>query len=122
MPSISNLGIITVTQGDCFQAPLFLNIGSDNEPIRLDLIKFPDLEVYFGVYTCGSRFERSFIIKKFTYLDTNKFGDVVITLNPEDTKCVRPGKYKYSIKVRIDDPNQGEWVNTVIDSKDFYLI
>lgn len=122
MAFIDNFGVITLSRGDCFKTPLFINIGTEEEPVRLDMRKFPEVEIYFGVYLSGGRFENSFIIKKFTSLDSNSEGDVVINLNPEDTLYIRPGKYLYSIKARIYDKSYGEWLNTVIDANDFYII
>lgn len=121
MASISNLGMITLNRGDCFKAPLFINIGTEEEPIRLDMNKIPDVEVYFGVYTPGSRFEDSFIAKKFTYLDSNPLGDVMISLDPQDTLYIRPGIYLYSIKARMYDPIYGEWIGTVINANKFQI-
>lgn len=121
MASISNLGSITLARGDCFKAPLFINIGSDIEPIRLDIRSLPELEIYFGVYMPYDRFENSFIAKKFNHLDSNELGDVIITINPEDTLYIRPGSYKYSIKARMYDKAYGEWINTVVDANTFYI-
>lgn len=122
MAFIDNLGVITLNRGDCFKTPLFINIGTEEEPIRLDILKFPDAEIYFGVYNFGDRFENSFIAKKFTYLDSNPHGDVIISLDPEDTLYKRPGTYLYSIKVRVFNPIYGEWVNTVINENIFHII
>lgn len=122
MASINNSGVITLNRGDCFKTPLFINIGTEEEPIRLDMNKAPEVEIYFGVYAPGTKFENSFIIKKFTYLDSNSFGDVMISLNPQDTLYIRPGAYIYSVKARMYDKAQGEWINTVIDANKFYII
>lgn len=122
MAFIDNLGAITLNRGDCFRAPLFINIGTEEEPIRLDMNKFPGIEVYFGAYSPGDSFEKSFIAKKFTYLDSNDFGDVIVTLNPLDTLYKRPGAYLYSVKIRMFDPNCEEWINTVINESNFYII
>ena len=121
MASISNLGTITVARGDCFRAPLFINIGTEKEPIRLDVRKLPELEIYFGVYMPYDRFENSFIAKKFDHLDSNELGDIMITINLEDTLYIRPGSYKYSVRARMYDESYGEWINTVVDANTFYI-
>ena len=104
MAFIDNLGVITLNRGDCFKTPLFINIGTEEEPIRLDILKFSDAEIYFGVYNFGDRFENSFIAKKFTHLDSNSLGDIMIALDPKDTLYVKPGRYIYSIKARMYNP------------------
>ena len=73
---IDALNIIKLNRGDCVQIPLFINIGTDEEPVRLDFNRFKDLdiEVYLGVYPPNSKFEHSIIRKKFTYLDVNDLG------------------------------------------------
>ena len=41
MATISNLGVITLNRGTCFKVPLFLDIGTENNPIRLDTRMLP---------------------------------------------------------------------------------
>lgn len=122
MAFIDNLGVITLNRGDCFKAPLFINVGTKEEPIRLDALKFPEIEIYFGVYAIGDKFENSFIAKKFTYEDSNPKGDVIISIDPEDTLYRRPGVYLYSIKARMQSDAYGEWINTIIDGNRFYIV
>lgn len=122
MAFINNLGVITLDRGDCFKTPLFINIGTQEEPIRFNILKFPEAELYFGVYNPGDKFENSFIAKKFNYLDSNPQGDVIISLNSEDTLHKRPGAYLYSIKIRMFDPTYGEWISTVINENNFYIV
>ena len=124
MAFIDNNGIINLYRGDCLQVPLFINIGTDEEPIRLDFNKFSnlDIEVYFGVYSKNCPFEHSFIRKKFTCLDANSLGDIIVKIDPQDTLCVIPGSYFYSVKLRMQDNIQGEFVSTVIDRNIFNII
>lgn len=122
MAFINNLGVITLNRGDCFKTPLFINIGTEKEPIRLDFKKFPNVEVYFGIYVPGYKFENSFIVKKFTYLDSNSNGDVIVSFEPNDTFYIKPGRYKYSVKARMYSVEYGEWVGTVINENDFYIV
>ena len=124
MAFVDNLGKITINRGDCFQIPLFINMGTEDEPIRLDFKEFSNLgiEIYLGVYPPHYSFEYSLIRKKFTYLDANENGDVVIKIDPQDTVNLFPGNYKYSIKATMQDVNQENWVSTIIDANDFYII
>lgn len=121
MAFINNLGVISLNRGDCLKTPLFINIGTEEEPIRLDFKKFPDVEIYFGVYLPGCTFEQSFIGKKFTFLDSNEYGDVIISIDPQDTLYIKPGKYKYAIRARMYNSEFGEFLYTVVDQNDFYI-
>ena len=124
MAFINDQQEITIYRGDCFSVPIFVNMGTDKEPIRLDFNQFQDLniELYFGVYIIGGVFENSFIAKKFTHLNANNYGDIIINLQPQDTLYVCPGKYQYAVKLRMQDPIQGDWIHTIIDRKNFYII
>ena len=84
MAIIENSGKIIMNRGECFQAPLFINIGTDEEPIRLNIRELAslDIEVYLGIHLSNQLFEYSFIRKIFNYLDTNEYGDVIISLDP----------------------------------------
>lgn len=42
MFSISKNGIIELSRGDNIEIPLFINKGTPLEPIRYDLIKYPN--------------------------------------------------------------------------------
>ena len=124
MALISNLGEITLYRGDCFQVPLFINIGSEETPVRFDFKKFKDLEmeIYLGVYLPNAGFEQSFIRKMFTHEDSNDFGDIIVKIDPQDTLYVPSGSYKYTIKARMVDPIDGEWVSTIVDKNTFKII
>ena len=63
---INNSGIISLNRGDSFKVPLFINMGTDSEPVRVDLHKFPYLEVYMGIMLPHQTFESAIIKKKFT--------------------------------------------------------
>ena len=41
-------------------------MGTDTEPVRVDLHKFPYLEVYMGIMLPHQSFETAMIKKKFT--------------------------------------------------------
>lgn len=122
MFSIKNNGEIYLNRGDCFKAPLFINMGTDEEPVRVDLIKFPYLEVYMGIMYPNQSFENAIIRKKFTEKDINQYGDVVVSIEPEDTINLYPGKYYYEIKARIYNDKDGEFVRTIINKNTFMIM
>lgn len=119
---INNSGIISLNRGDSFKVPLFINMGTDTEPVRVDLHKFPYLEVYMGIMLPHQTFETAIIKKKFTVDNANDKGDVVVNIEPAETMNLRPGKYFYEIKARLDDPIEGEYVRTVINKTQFLVL
>ena len=118
---ISNSGIISLNRGDSFKVPLFINIGTEEEPARVDFHKFPYLEIYMGIMLPHQAFESAIIRKKFTVQDANDKGDIIITLTPEETLNLRPGKYFYEIKGRLEDSIDDEYVRTIIN-KTYFLV
>lgn len=46
---IYNNGTIAVNRGDLFRAPLFINYGTVDEPIRYSLLDNPDTKIYFSI-------------------------------------------------------------------------
>lgn len=115
MVDLSINDILTLTRGDTYSMPLFLNKGTDNCPIRYVLqdtvlngrVIGTD-EIYVGIMEYNQPFECALVRKLYTKKNLNKYGDVIIDLKSNDTKCLHPGKYYYQIKSRflkfIDDP------------------
>ena len=125
MFKISSNGIITLTHGDYATVPLFINANKGNryEPVRYilqDDVNERD-KIYFAIMTPNTPFTKAEIRKIYTRADINAFGDVVITLNPEDTENLLPGLYYYEVKLSIQKNNK-EYIETIIGRRKFYLI
>lgn len=119
MYSISDNGMITLPRGDIFRVPLFINNGTQFRPVRYYIEEHPNAKVYLGIMKYNEPFEYATIRKKFTAdSKLNSYGDLVIELLPEDTICLRPGKYYYEIKLLKDN---GE-VQTIVPLTDFNLL
>lgn len=121
MVTVSKDGVISLTRGDSFSIPLFINNGTALKPERR-ILDDKD-EVYMGIMEPNQPFECALIKKKFTKADINAKGDIVIKLYPDDTACVLPGKYYYQVKAklyRVDNDNFD--VNTIIDKKEFFIM
>ena len=118
------MNTLKIYRTECFQKPLFINIGTDDKPIRLDFNNNQDLgaEIYIGIYWINSSFNQSILLKKFTHLDANEYGDIVIKLSPMELRTLIPGSYKYAIKLRLTDEVQGDWVSTVVEDADLIII
>lgn len=120
MVSISRDGIISLTRGDSFSVPLFINNGSQLKPERR-ILDDKD-EIFLGIMEPNQIFECALIKKKFRKENTNKKGDVVIKLSPEDTVNIIPGKYYYQIKAKLYRSDTDSFdVNTIVDKKEFFI-
>ena len=120
MFDLSPNGIIKLTRGDSFSTPLFINKGTDLEPLRYEL---QDGEyVYFGLMEPNYCFEEAIVRKKYSNENKNEDGDIVITFDSIDTVHLQPGKYYYEVKAVLLDKEKKEIVNTIIPKREFYLL
>lgn len=121
MFNISNNGIITVNRGDNFTVPLFINQGTEINPVRF--IINDKCEVYLGIMEPNQKFEDALIKKRYTTKSLNRNGDIVVSIKHQDTSCLVPGKYFYEFKLRILNSDTNEYeVNTIIPRKEFNII
>ncbi len=114
-------GIITVNRGDSFSFPLYINCGTNLEPILYNIDS--SVVVYFAVMEPNQPFEDALIKKRYTAADCDENGNVIIRFRPKDTQCILPGKYYYQVKVQrfnSDNPEDYE-VDTVIDKTLFWI-
>lgn len=115
MVSIDKNNIITMTRGDTFSTPLFINSGKALSPIRYTLVEGD--EVFLALMEPNQPFEKAILKKRYDYENLNDHGDVVIKIEHNDTRCLLPGKYFYQIKAKIHDETSedGYRVNTVVN-------
>ena len=118
MINISHNGTVMVKRGDTFNVPLFINIGTEEEPMRLDFTNKPWLKVHFNIESAGKDGPVLFT-KTFTNLDVNEYGDIMVLLTSDETKKLRSGVYEYTIYVT--DDSDVEFNYTVTPNKMFYL-
>lgn len=115
---ISNNGFVHLTRGDSFSVPLFIDRGTLEEPVRYYIKDHPETSIYLGVMEPNQPFEQAIIRKKYNYKSLqNEYGDLVISFEPNDTLCLLPGKYFYSIK--MSSPCR---VDTLIPSTEFVIM
>lgn len=111
--------IIEIVRGDSFEYPLFINMGTEICPERY-LLKDEDI-VYFAVMEPNQRFENAILKKTFTALDDETpEGDLLIRLNSSDTEYLLPGKYYYTIKIKLSDSTLP--IQTIIGNKEFWVL
>ena len=112
--SINN--IVTVSRGDSFECPLFINQGTNISPVRYEISG--DEYVLFAIERPNQPFECAAVRKKFTEQDKNKNGDVVVKITSKDTRNLCPGDYFYEIKAYLKDGG----VNTIVEKTKFIIL
>lgn len=118
MVTLSN-NIITITRGDTFSPPLFINAGSDLKPVRYELGDYD--EVYLGIMEPNQPFENAIVKKRYTKANINEYGDVKVRFEHDDTKCLVPGKYFYEIKAKFIKEDGSVDINTIIQRTEFWI-
>ena len=116
---IAKNGIITLTRGDTFQLPLFINLGTPLSPIQFEL-KEGDV-VTFRVMRANEKSEDATIKKVFTKDDIDEKGNVIVRFEQSDTIALEPDTYYYEVKLNFVREEQ-ENVNTIVERTKFYLI
>jgi hypothetical protein len=121
MFNIDNDNRISVTRGDSFSVPLFLNIGTDLEPVLYRLQKRDCL--YLAVTEPNQPFECAIVKKVITEKDMNEDGTVNVRFKSKDTECLLPGKYYYQVKARFATNDDEEYtINTVVPETEFIIM
>ena len=84
--------------------------------------------VYFAIMYPHQPFEKSFIVKGYTLDEQEDSGDLVIRIEPNDTRRLAPGVYYYTVKLQrggtldvIDDFDEPDEVRTIIDRTKFIV-
>ena len=110
MFNISDDGIISLSRGDCFSTPLFINQGTDISPIRYELTD-NDI-VYLGVCQPNQSFENAIIKKVYDsdHREINDNKDLVISFVSTDTEYLESGLYYYTIKLYTKCNNDEELI------------
>ena len=105
--------IIVLNRGDSYEFDLTINDETSNDG-RYHLKG--DDAVYLGIMDPGQTFEEALIRKKVTVDDTDAEGNFNFEITPEDTLDLLPGKYFYSVKLRMShiDDYSGETIEKVI--------
>lgn len=119
MIDIDSNNRIAVTRGDSFSAPLFLNKGTDLKPLRHILGEAE--EIYLAIMEPNQSFENAIVKKVYNKDNLNKYGDVLVEIEHDDTRCLIPGKYFYQIKALFIDENGKQKVNTVVQKTEFWI-
>ena len=114
---INNDGTISINRGDVFKAPLFINGGTKDNPIRYSIGEHIQSKVYFSIMEPNQDFYNGIIRRTYDYTDVNQHGDVVVKLTSSETKQLMQGKYYYQFKILMDDGT----LNTITDREILYV-
>lgn len=125
MFDVSNNNIITITRGDTATLSMYINIGSELEPLYFPLTD-TDAKVYMGIMEPHQPFEKAIVKKTF---DKDHGWDpeqqvLLITIRPEDTERLIPGVYYYSIKLYrpASDILGQDQIDTIIPKRKFVIV
>ena len=116
MMTIGRDGSIQICRGDSFFVPLFINEGTDLQPIRYEMQEGD--KVYVGVTEPNQPFENAIIKKVYNYDDEKtEYGDLLLVFDVEDTEHLLQGQYYYSVKIK-----RGDKVDTLIPERNFIIL
>jgi len=113
-------GIITVSRGDTFELPIYINEGTKLN-VKYRPLK-PSERLYVGVMEPGQPFEDA-IIRKVYNSDsvTDSDGNTLMIFNSIDTEYLKVGKYYYTIKLRELLTDGTETVTTLVSPTLFWI-
>ena len=120
MFSLSINNVVTISRGDSFSVPLFLNAGTGVSPIRR--ILKPGEYVYFAIEQPNQCFENACLKKRFDKDNLNANGDVQVDFSAQEMKDLAPGEYYYEIKASFIDGSGKQIINTVVEKTRFIVL
>lgn len=112
MFNISRNGIITVNRGDSFSLDVFVNLGTELEPIPY-LMEQGDV-LYFALMEPNQPFECALIRQAYTSESMNEEGVVSMNFPGEWTEFILPGNYYYQIKLVRPQEGANDLIDTIV--------
>ena len=117
--------IIKINRGDSFEFNINVSEASSSKSYMLTSSD----AVYFALLYPHQRFEDALLIKGYTLEDQDKkTGDITIKIIPNDTRCLTPGVYYYTVKLQrggtlesISDFDEPDEVRTLVERTKFIL-
>ena len=113
-------GIVHLLRGDSYIVPIIVNLGDKLHP-QIYTLNDND-RIYFGLMEPNKAFENAVVKKTFSNMsDTDEDGNILLTLNPEDTLNLLVGKYYYMVKLKIVKDDGRTVVKTLIPPTQFFI-
>ena len=98
---VTNGDNLMLNRGDTLSFALFINAGDELNPEQY--IVTENDTVYFALMEANGDFEHALLKKVFTSeSEKDEYGNIIITLVPEDTQNLICGEYSYTIKLKSD--------------------
>lgn len=120
MYSITKNNVVSVVKGDTIRFPIELFIGKF--PYKQQMELEDGDKAYFGIFDSNTSFDQAVIKKVLTKDDEDEYGNLWITLLPEDTINLEVGTYYYEVKVLYNDKKESNNVDTVIQRTKFIVL
>lgn len=115
-------GKITITKGDTGEFELFIDQGTAENPLQYQLVEGDEVLMYVYQAGCCTYEKDAFIKRTFTLADVNEEGLIEIELSPKDTRDIKPGDYRYRVKLMRPGLEEGkEKISTIIDENTFVI-
>lgn len=122
--------IIKLNRGDSYEFKI--NIPDKEDCTKNYLLTGSDV-VYFALLYPHQKFEDAILIKGYDHTDHiiekgKNTGEILIKIEPKDTRCLTPGIYYYTVKLQrggtlitIKDCDEPEEVRTIIERTKFII-
>lgn len=114
---------VVFARGDTIRFELFINQGTLLNPIRYNLNKHNNWEIYLGIMEPNQKFEYADIKFKFTRdnAEITQNGDLVVQIDPKLTENLYEGKYYYQIKMKHSRKQQ-EFITSLIPKTQMQIL
>ena len=109
-------GIITISRGDSFYAPICINSNTKLNPVQYTLQENDTL--YFAIVEPNQSFENAIIKKVYdASSERDAKGNTLLKIETQDTEYLSAGKYYYTLKLK-----SGNRLTTLIQQTLFNII
>ena len=119
--------IIKINRGDSYDFKVSI---PDKEDCTKNYILTGSDIIYFALLYPHQRFEDAILIKGYDHTDQivehgKNTGEILIKIEPKDTRCLAPGIYYYTIKMQKGGTpgiiEEAEEVETIIERTKFII-
>lgn len=119
MYSIDTNNCVSIVKGDYCKFPLELYLG--RFPKRQEFQLEENDTAYFGLFNSNESFDKAILKKTLTVSDCDEYGNLWVTILPEDTIGLAVGTYYYEVKVLYESDGV-EHIDTVIQRTKFIVL
>lgn len=118
--------IIKINRGDSFSYKI--NVTADKAGNSPYLLSSEDA-VYFAILYPHQKFEDAVLLRGYTKEDQDgETGEIIVQLSPNDTRCLCPGIYYYTVKLQrggtlgvVDDLDEPLEIRTLVERTKFII-